>query len=34
MDKETRREIWLLAIGTALLEAPVVAIVALVAMGH
>jgi hypothetical protein len=33
MDKETKREMWLLAIGAALIEAPVVAIVALMAMG-
>jgi hypothetical protein len=29
MDKETRHEIFLIAIGTAMLEVPVVAIVAL-----
>jgi Tfp pilus assembly protein PilN len=34
MDKETKREIWLLAIGAALIEAPVVAIVALMVLTH
>jgi hypothetical protein len=35
MDKETKHEIWFLAIGTALLvEAPVVAIVALMVLTH
>jgi hypothetical protein len=34
MDKETKREMWFLAIGTALLEAPVVAIVALMVLTH
>jgi len=34
MDKETKREMWFLAIGTALLEAPVVAIVALMVLNH
>jgi hypothetical protein len=34
MDTQTKREIWFLAIGTALLEAPVVAITVLVVLGH
>ena len=34
MDKETKREMWFLAIGTALLEAPIVAIVALMVLTH
>jgi len=34
MDKETKREIWFLAIGTALLEAPVVAIIAVLVLTH
>jgi hypothetical protein len=29
MDRQSKREIWLLAIGTIILEAPLVAIVAL-----
>jgi hypothetical protein len=34
MDPQTKREIWLLAIGTALIEVPVVAIVALAILIH
>jgi len=34
MDKETKRELWFLVIGTALLEAPVVAVVALMVLTH
>jgi hypothetical protein len=34
MDKETKREMWFLAIGTALVEAPVVVIVALMVLTH
>ena len=34
MDKETKHEMWLLAVGTALLELPVVAIVALMVLNH
>jgi hypothetical protein len=34
MDAQTKREIWLLAIGTALIEVPVVAIAALVILSH
>jgi hypothetical protein len=34
MDTQTKREIWFLAIGTVLLEAPVVAITVLVVLGH
>jgi hypothetical protein len=32
MDKETKREIWLLAVGTIIAEAPFVAIAAFVAL--
>jgi hypothetical protein len=34
MDKETKHEMWLLAVGTALLEMPVVAIVAVMMLTH
>jgi hypothetical protein len=34
MDTETKREIWLLAIGTALIEAPLAAVAVLVILGH
>jgi hypothetical protein len=34
MDTQTKREIWFLAIGTALLEAPAVAIIALAFLSH
>jgi len=34
MDKETKRELWFLVIGTALLEAPVVAIIAVLVLTH
>jgi hypothetical protein len=34
MDKETKREMWFLAIGAALIEAPVVAIIALMVLTH
>ena len=34
MDKETKREMWFLAIGTALIEAPVVAIIAVMVLTH
>ena len=34
MDSQSRREIWVLAIGTVLVELPVVAIAALVLAGH
>jgi hypothetical protein len=34
MDKQTRHEIWLLAIGTIMIEAPFVAIAALAFAGH
>jgi hypothetical protein len=34
MDKETKHEMWLLAVGTAFLELPVVAIIALRMLTH
>jgi hypothetical protein len=34
MDRQTKREILILAIGTALLEAPAIAITVLVVLGH
>jgi hypothetical protein len=34
MDPQTKREIWLLALGTAIVEVPVVAIVALAFLAH
>jgi hypothetical protein len=34
MDSDTKREIWLLAISTAFVEVPVVAIAALVILSH
>jgi hypothetical protein len=34
MDPQTRHEIWVLAVGTALLEAPFIAIVAVAFLSH
>ncbi|MEA2831390.1 MAG: hypothetical protein QOF22_2138 [Bradyrhizobium sp.] len=34
MDAQTEREIWLLAIGTALIEAPLAAVAVLAILGH
>jgi hypothetical protein len=34
MDTETKREIWLLAIGTALIEAPLAAVAVLAILSH
>jgi hypothetical protein len=34
MDRQTKQEIWLLAIGTFIVEAPFVAIAALAILGH
>jgi hypothetical protein len=34
MDKQTKHEMWFLAIGTAVLEVPVVAIIALMVLTH
>jgi hypothetical protein len=34
MDTQTKREIWILAIGTMLLEVPVAAVAVLAILGH
>jgi hypothetical protein len=34
MDIQTKREIWLLAIGTVLIEVPVAAVAVLAILGH
>jgi hypothetical protein len=34
MDRQTKHEIWLLAIGTIIFEVPVVAVAALAILGH